>query len=50
VNIGPRALKESGALEAKAKHNRIASLKLTVLIKNTAGKSATVTFQIKHPR
>ena len=50
VKIGPRALKESRALEAKAKRKQIASLKLTVLIKNTAGNSTTVAFQVKHPR
>jgi hypothetical protein len=48
VKLRAAALRESRGLELRAKRHRLKSLKLTVLTKNVAGKSTTLTLQIKN--
>jgi hypothetical protein len=50
VTIGPRALRESAALQKTAERHRLGSLRLAVSIKDAGGTSTTATFAIKHPR
>jgi hypothetical protein len=47
VKLRAVALKESRGLERKAKRHRLKSLKLTLFAKNVAGKSTTLTRQVK---
>jgi hypothetical protein len=47
VKVGPGSLKESGALKRAAKHHRLKRMQLTVVLKNTAGKSTTSKLPLK---
>jgi hypothetical protein len=47
VKLGPSSLKESGALKRAAKHHRLKRMQLTVVLKNTAGKSTTSKLPLK---
>ena len=48
VKIKAAALKESAALKAKAKAHKLASLRLTVITRNTRAKRSTIHLQIKN--
>jgi hypothetical protein len=48
VKLSPRALRESTALEARAKAKHLRSLLLRVLTVNASGKRATIAVQVKN--
>jgi hypothetical protein len=47
VDVSPRALGESTGLRSRAKHHKLKSLKLIVLIRDAKGKVTRVTLQIR---
>jgi hypothetical protein len=46
--ISPRALGESGGLRSRAKHGKLKSLKVIVLVKDAKGKVTKVGVQIRN--
>jgi hypothetical protein len=50
LSISDRGLRESRSLRSKAAHGKLKRLKLTVIVRNAAGKSTTLTLVLKNPR
>ncbi|MGI8716176.1 MAG: hypothetical protein ACR2NR_23935 [Solirubrobacteraceae bacterium] len=50
VMLGPASLKESATLRAKAEHNAIRRLKLTVIVRNAKHRNKTLWLSVKLSR